>query len=56
MALAAAFEKFSRNGGGEGLAGLLTRRREAWALFAAGGFPTARDEEWRFTPVISTGY
>ncbi len=50
-ALAEAFEKFSRNGGAEGPAELLMRRREAWGRFAAAGFPSSRDEEWRFTPV-----
>jgi Fe-S cluster assembly protein SufD len=50
-ALAEAFERFSRNGGGEGPTELLTRRREAWGRFAAAGFPSSRDEEWRFTPV-----
>ena len=50
-ALAEAFERFSRNGGGEGPAEVLTRRREAFSRFAATGFPSSRDEEWRFTPV-----
>lgn len=49
--LAEVFERFSRNGGGEGPAELLTRRREAFGRFTAAGFPSARDEEWRFTPV-----
>ena len=30
---------------------LTAARDEALARFAAGGFPTTRDEEWRFTPV-----
>jgi Fe-S cluster assembly protein SufD len=46
-----AFERFTRNGGGQGPAGLLTRRREAFERFSRAGFPTAKDEEWRFTPV-----
>ena len=46
-----AFEHFAGNGGGRGPAGLLTRRREAFERFAEAGFPTARDEEWRFTSV-----
>ena len=51
QALAEVFERFSRNGGGEGPAELLTRRRDAFGRFAATGFPSSRDEEWRFTPV-----
>ena len=51
QALAEVFERFRRNGGGQGPAELLTRRREAFGRFAAAGFPSARDEEWRFTPV-----
>jgi Fe-S cluster assembly protein SufD len=46
-----AFERFTGNGGGRGPAGLLARRREAFDRFARAGFPTSRDEEWRFTPV-----
>jgi Fe-S cluster assembly protein SufD len=46
-----AFERFSRNGGGRGPAELLTRRREAFGRFAADGFPTLKNEEWRFTPI-----
>ena len=46
-----AFERFSRNGGGQGPAELLTRRREAFGRFAAAGFPSLKDEEWRFTPI-----
>ncbi|HEV8612228.1 MAG TPA: Fe-S cluster assembly protein SufD [Gemmatimonadales bacterium] len=46
-----AFERFTRNGGGQGPAGVLTLRREAFERFRSAGFPTAKDEEWRFTPV-----
>jgi Fe-S cluster assembly protein SufD len=46
-----AFERFAGNGGGRGPAGLVARRREAFERFAKAGFPTAKDEEWRFTPV-----
>lgn len=46
-----AFERFARNGGGEGPADLLERRREAFDRFAVAGFPGPKDEEWRFTPV-----
>ena len=44
------FEAFSTNGGGAP-AWLAARRRSAMERFASVGFPTARDEEWRFTPV-----
>ena len=46
-----AFERFAGNGGGRGPAGLVARRREAFERFARVGFPSAKDEEWRFTPV-----
>jgi Fe-S cluster assembly protein SufD len=46
-----AFERFTRNGGGRGPAELVARRREAFERFSRSGFPTAKDEEWRFTPV-----
>ena len=46
-----AFARFSQNGGGQGPAELLTRRREAFGRFAAAGFPSLKDEEWRFTPI-----
>jgi Fe-S cluster assembly protein SufD len=48
---ARAFELFAGNGGGQGPAGLVVRRREAFERFARVGFPTIKDEEWRFTPV-----
>jgi Fe-S cluster assembly protein SufD len=48
---AEAFERSTRNGGGKGPAALIARRREAFDRFAAAGFPTTRDEDWRFTPV-----
>jgi len=48
---ARAFEHLAGNGGGRGPASLLARRREAFARFALIGFPTVKDEEWRFTPV-----
>jgi Fe-S cluster assembly protein SufD len=48
---ATAFEQFTRNGGGRGPAELVTRRHAAFEGFAGAGFPTAKDEEWRFTPV-----
>ena len=50
-AYAEAFERFTRNGGGLGPSGLIARRREAFERFSRTGFPTARDEEWRFTPI-----
>jgi Fe-S cluster assembly protein SufD len=45
------FEAFAGNGGAEGPAWLPGVRRAAIDRFAAIGFPTTRDEEWRFTPV-----
>ena len=44
------FEAFSANGGGSP-AWLAEQRRTAMDRFARVGFPTAKDEEWRFTPV-----
>ena len=46
-----AFERSTRNGGGKGPAELVARRREAFDRFVTGGFPTTKDEDWRFTPV-----
>jgi Fe-S cluster assembly protein SufD len=45
------FEAFAANGGSEGPAWLPGLRRSAMDRFAAVGFPSSRDEEWRFTPV-----
>ena len=45
------FEAFAANGGSEGPTWLPGLRRAAMDRFAAVGFPSARDEEWRFTPV-----
>src|SRR4026208_1662865 len=45
----AQFETFACNGARDN--GLGTLRSEAMARFAALGFPTTRDEEWRFTSV-----
>jgi Fe-S cluster assembly protein SufD len=45
------FEAFAQNGGSEGPGWLPPLRRAAIDRFAAVGFPTPRDEEWRFTPV-----
>jgi Fe-S cluster assembly protein SufD len=44
------FEAFSANGGGSP-PWLAEQRRAAMDRFARVGFPTARDEEWRFTPL-----
>ena len=46
-----AFEVFAGNGGSRGPAGMLASRQEAFQRFARIGFPTIKDEEWRFTPV-----
>ena len=45
------FEAFAANGGREGPAWLPELRRAAMDRFVEAGFPTSRDEEWRFTPV-----
>jgi Fe-S cluster assembly protein SufD len=45
------FEAFAANGGKEGPAWLPELRRTAMDQFSRIGFPTSRDEEWRFTPV-----
>ncbi len=44
------FDQASRNGGAEP-AWLVPVRRQAFERFRSTGFPSARDEEWRFTPV-----
>jgi len=48
-----AFERFTGNGGSRGPAAVLASRREAFARFARVGFPTIKDEEWRFTPITA---
>jgi Fe-S cluster assembly protein SufD len=45
------FEAFVANGGREGPSWLPGLRRTAMEQFVRAGFPTPRDEEWRFTPV-----
>jgi Fe-S cluster assembly protein SufD len=45
------FEAFAANGGRDGPGWLPELRRAAMERFARVGFPTSRDEEWRFTPV-----
>ena len=45
------FEAFVANGGRDGPIWLPELRRAAMDQFSRVGFPTARDEEWRFTPV-----
>ncbi|HEX2450764.1 MAG TPA: hypothetical protein VHJ69_06475, partial [Gemmatimonadales bacterium] len=45
------FESFTANGGREGPSWLPALRRVAMDQFTRAGFPTSRDEEWRFTPV-----
>ena len=49
--LVESFEAFARNGGGTGPAWLVPARRAAFDRFTAAGFPTPKDEEWRFTPI-----
>jgi Fe-S cluster assembly protein SufD len=45
------FETLAGNGGGAGPAWLPGVRRAAIDRFTSVGFPTSRDEEWRFTPL-----
>ncbi|MBI3922489.1 MAG: Fe-S cluster assembly protein SufD [Armatimonadetes bacterium] len=45
------FERFSLNGSAHSPEWIRNLRQKAIARFAAQGFPTARDEEWRFTNV-----
>jgi len=45
------FEAVGGNGGGDGPSWLPRVRRAAMDRFATVGFPSSRDEEWRFTPV-----
>ena len=45
------FEVFAANGGSGGPAWLPARRRQAIEQFAAAGFPTSRNEDWKFTSV-----
>ena len=45
------FEAFARNGGGSGPAWVPAFRRAAFDRFSQVGFPSSRDEEWRFTPI-----
>ena len=45
------FDASASNGGGAGPPWLTALRREAIEAFRGTGFPSAKDEEWRFTPV-----
>jgi len=45
------FERFSVQQASAEPASLTTLRRRAFASFADAGFPTRKNEEWRFTPV-----
>ena len=45
----AAFETLEREGALSGPSWLASRRRSAMARFAEAGFPTTRDEDWRYT-------
>lgn len=38
---------------GDAPAWLAARREEAWKRFSAAGFPSPRDEEWKYTPVAA---
>jgi Fe-S cluster assembly protein SufD len=45
------FERFEREAAGDGPAWLPPLRKAAFSTFCELGFPTRRDEEWRFTPI-----
>ena len=47
----AAFEQSQSNGNGAAPAWLKKLRRDGIASFAAQGFPTPKDEEWKYTSV-----
>jgi Fe-S cluster assembly protein SufD len=49
--LVESFEAFAKNGGGAGPVWLVPARRAAFERFSTAGFPTPKDEEWRFTPI-----
>ena len=46
-----AYDQFAKAQGPTSPAWLQERRARASKQFAAGGFPTTRDEDWRFTNV-----
>ena len=48
---ASTFEMFEKSLNGEAQSGIHAIRKNAMARFAAAGFPTTHDEEWRFTNV-----
>jgi len=47
----ASFSEFEKTAAGRELGWLRELRREAFARFCKNGFPTAHDEDWRFTDV-----
>ena len=47
------FDEFVRSLNGSSSARLLTQRKEAMDAFVELGFPTARDEEWRYTSLAT---
>jgi len=46
------FERFERTGGASDPVWLKALRKDAFARFAALGFPTTKQEEWRYTSVL----
>jgi Fe-S cluster assembly protein SufD len=55
----AAFKNHQKNGGGLGPAWLKELRQSAIASFGKLGFPTIRDEDWKYTsvaPIVSTDF
>lgn len=54
-----AFKDYQRNGAGSGPAWLKRLRESAIASFAELGFPTTRDEDWKYTsvgPLVATAF
>jgi len=51
----AGFSEFEKHAPGSGLPWLQKLRRDAFARFCEVGFPTTRDEDWRFTNVAAIG-
>jgi Fe-S cluster assembly protein SufD len=45
------FEQFTQNTNGSESEDVRTKRTEGMAIFAAQGFPTMKEEEWKYTPL-----
>ena len=54
-----AFKDYQKNGGGSGPTWLKELRESAIASFGKLGFPTVRNEDWKYTnvePIVSTAF